>query len=128
MALRRRSAWHGIRYDHCAPVIAGNLIFDNERCGIYASGRTAATVENNLFYGNGITCWFQNRDTIRGNTFVAMHGDTYAGDSQGVCILGSAKPKILKNIFADLETGVFLGNTSSSKSDGKADLETNISW
>src|SRR4029453_5462992 len=36
------SAWHGIRYDNCSPTILGNQIFGNARCGIYASGTTAA--------------------------------------------------------------------------------------
>ena len=38
------SAWHGVRYDDCWPKILSNHIFGNARSGIYASGRTSATV------------------------------------------------------------------------------------
>lgn len=89
------SAWHGIRYDHAAPTIRHNLIFDNDRFGIYASGSTAAIVEQNLFYGNhmsGISCWSGNSDIIRSNTF--------AGNKRsGLELLRGCTPEILRNIF-----------------------------
>jgi parallel beta-helix repeat protein len=46
------TAWHGIRYDSASPFIEGNTIYDHARSGIYASGRTRATVRGNLFLRN----------------------------------------------------------------------------
>ncbi|MBN1851390.1 MAG: right-handed parallel beta-helix repeat-containing protein [Pirellulales bacterium] len=89
------SAWHGMRYDHSRPTITGNVIFNNERFGIYASGDTAATVKGNLFHANGmagIGCWFRNRDTIEGNTFTA-------NKRSGLELYREAAPTVRKNIF-----------------------------
>ncbi len=89
------SAWHGIRYDHASPVIRHNLLFENERFGIYASGNTNALVEGNLFYGNsmsGMSCWYNNNDTIKGNTFAA-------NTRSALELLRGCTPTIVKNIF-----------------------------
>ncbi|MBN2270025.1 MAG: right-handed parallel beta-helix repeat-containing protein [Sedimentisphaerales bacterium] len=122
------SAWHGIRYDHTSPTITDNLIFENARSGIYASGQTAATVTNNVFYDNemtGMSCWFLNRDTIEGNTFVDNM-------RSGLEVLGASKPTIRKNIFAANPRGVFCGSIGSDSpdatSDGLVTLEHNIFW
>ncbi len=90
------SAWHGIRYDNASPKIAGNAIFSNARCGIYASGETAATVRDNLFWKNemdGVSCWSENNDTISGNTFA----DNLR---EGLLVLGNSKPQVSRNLFA----------------------------
>jgi parallel beta-helix repeat protein len=122
------SAWHGIRYDHCSPTIVGNVIFDNARFGIYASGETAATIRQNLFYGNqmaGISCWFRNQDTIEGNTFAE---NTRAG----LEILGASKPIVRKNIFFAHPSAVYCGDIGSdsadARSDGTVKLEENLFW
>jgi len=122
------AAWHGIRYDDCSPTIIGNWIFGNARCGIYASGKTTATVRQNLFYANemvGMSCWFQNQDTIEGNTF--------AGNKQaGLSILGASEPVVQKNIFFSEPNGVVCGDIGSdsafAKSDGAVSLEKNLFW
>ncbi len=90
------SAWHGIRYDKVSPTIENNRIFGNARCGIYASGKTAAAIRNNVFYANemdGISCWFKNADTIEANTFVSNL-------REGVSVLGGSRPTLRKNVFA----------------------------
>ncbi len=122
------SSWHGIRYDNASPTIIDNLIFANARCGIYASGRTAASVSKNLFYGNeitGISCWFKNQDTIEENTFVA-------NKQSGLEVLGASRPIVRKNIFYANPTAVFCGNigndSPSATSDGTVNLEENLFW
>ena len=122
------AAWHGIRYDNVSPTIVGNLIFGNARCGIYASGKTAATVRRNLFYANemvGMSCWFQNRDTIEGNTF--------AGNKRsGLEVLGASKPIVQRNIFFSEPNGVLCSDIGSDSafavSDGIVTLEKNLFW
>jgi len=122
------AAWHGIRYDDCSPTIIGNRIFGNARCGIYASGKTTATVRGNIFSTNemvGMSCWFQNRDTIEGNTF--------AGNKRsGLEILGASKPIVKKNIFFSDPNGVQRANIGSNSafavSDGIVTLEKNLFW
>jgi len=104
------AAWHGIRYDDCSPEIVGNRIYGNARCGIYASGKT---------------CWFQNRDTIEGNTF--------ADNKQaGLSILGASEPVVRKNIFFSEPNGVLCGDIGSDSafavSDGIVKLEKNLFW
>lgn len=87
------SAWHGIRYDDCSPVVEGCLIAEHARSGIYASGKTAATVRNNVFWRNamgGISAWFANRDVIEGNTFV---------ENTGVSIIARTAPTIRRNLL-----------------------------
>ena len=54
----------GIRYDGSAPHVVGNLIFDNQRSGIYASGKTTALVEGNVFLGTGSSHWFASADRV----------------------------------------------------------------
>ena len=122
------AAWHGIRYDNVSPTVVGNMIFGNARCGIYASGKTAATVRQNLFYANemvGMSCWFQNRDTIEGNTFAD-------NKRSGLEVMGASKPTVRKNIFFANPTGVSCGDiasdSASAKSDGVVTLEENIFW
>ena len=122
------AAWHGIRYDDCSPTIVGNRIFGNARCGIYASGQTAAAVRQNLFYANemgGMSCWFQNRDTIEGNTFAA-------NKQAGLSILGASGPVVQKNIFFSESDAVLCGDIGSdsafAKSDGAATMEKNLFW
>jgi hypothetical protein len=122
------AAWHGIRYDDASPQILGNLIFGNARCGIYASGQTAATVQGNLFYAEemgGMSCWFQNQDRIEGNTF-ANH------KREGLSILGASKPTVRRNIFAGNPAAILradIGDKSPfAKSDGSLALEDNLFW
>ncbi|MBP7052678.1 MAG: right-handed parallel beta-helix repeat-containing protein [Phycisphaerae bacterium] len=122
------AAWHGIRYDDASPVIAGNLIFASARSGIYASGRTQATIKGNLFWANemcGMSCWFQDNDRIEGNTFVQ-------NKRSGLEIIGASKPDVRNNIFYASPAGVSLGDVADdspfAKSDGAAPLEGNIFW
>jgi parallel beta-helix repeat protein len=115
------SAWHGIRYDDASPTIAGNLIFRNARLGIYASGKTVATVTDNVFYKNelgGVSCWANNRDVIQNNTFV---GNT----DEGLVVLQDSQPTIRKNIFFDHNRAVLF----SAGADAVANqLENNLYW
>jgi nitrous oxidase accessory protein NosD len=123
------SAWHGIRYDDAAPKVVGNLIHENERCGIYASGATRAEVRGNLFFKNGMTgisCWSTNADRIEGNTFVE-------DQRTSVEVLGAAaRPSIRRNVFFSLSQAVALGNIGSeaenSKTTGELDLADNLFW
>ncbi len=90
------SAWHGIRYDNCSPRILNNHIFGNARSGIYASGRTSATVVGNVFWRNemdAISCWFNNADTIEHNTIIGNL-------REGIAVVGGSKPTLSRNIFA----------------------------
>jgi nitrous oxidase accessory protein NosD len=89
------SAWHGIRYDNCSPTVTDCFIFANARFGIYASGKTHATIRGNVFWKNemdGVSCWFNNEDVIEQNTFVANL-------REGMALCGEVKPTITKNIF-----------------------------
>ena len=91
------SAWHGVRYDDGAPTIAGNLIFGNARSGVYASGRTRATVRGNVFWRNGmdaVSCWGENADVVDRNTVVGNL-------REGVMVCGDARPTLSNNVFAD---------------------------
>lgn len=122
------SAWHGIRYDHCSPTITDNHIFANARSGIYASGKTAATVRGNVFTKNemnGISCWFDNADTIDGNTFV----DNLR---EGVAVLGNSRPTLSNNVIARNPIGVVIGKISGrgDQAIGPADpkLVDNTFW
>ncbi len=122
------SAWHGIRYDHASPIITGNRIFRNARCGIYASGDTRATVTGNLFVENamtGISCWFGNRDTIEGNTFARNR-------RSGIEVLGTSSPVIRKNVFFANPTAVHTGDVGgggpSKKYEGPITVEKNFFW
>ncbi|MBN2132616.1 MAG: right-handed parallel beta-helix repeat-containing protein, partial [Sedimentisphaerales bacterium] len=122
------AAWHGVRYDDVSPAVIDSLIFSNARSGIYASGVTAATVKGNLFYANemcGVSCWFQNKDLIEGNTFAA-------NKRSGLEVCGASKPTIRGNIFYASPTGVSTGDIGSdspfAKSDGSVAMQGNLFW
>jgi parallel beta-helix repeat protein len=120
------TAWHGIRYDSASPFIEGNTIYNHARCGIYASGRTRATVRGNLFYGNemdGMSCWFDNQDLIENNTFAA-------NEREGLAVLGASKPKVRANIFWANPTAISEGSIGNdeSKAKGAAVTERNLFW
>ena len=102
------SAWHGIRYDDASPTITGCTIFAEARSGIYASGKTKATIRGNLFYENemdGISAWFENADLIEGNTFVNNL-------REGVAVVG-AKPTLTRNVFTGNPVAIVCSQTSS---------------
>jgi parallel beta-helix repeat protein len=122
------SSWHGIRYDDASPKIVGNLIFKNSRSGIYASGKTKATVKDNVFENDemdGISCWFNSSDLIEGNTFVG-------NKRESISILGYSAPTIRYNIFANNESGISFGNTgqgdAQAENAGKPVIEANLFW
>jgi len=122
------AAWHGIRYDDAAPTIAGNLIFANARSGIYASGKTAATIQGNVFWKNqmgGMSCWFNNQDRILSNTFAANL-------REGLSILGASEPLVRQNIFWQNPKGISFGAIAdASKAAGVSGwlrLEGNVFW
>jgi parallel beta-helix repeat protein len=100
------SSWHGIRYDDASPTVRGNLIFGNDRYGIYASGATQARVEGNLFFENGmgdVGCWYASNDVIEGNTFVNAKRES-------VAILGDAAPVVRRNVFSGCKTALLRTN------------------
>jgi hypothetical protein len=104
------SAWHGIRYDNCSPRILSNHIFANARSGIYASGRTAATVRGNVFWRNemdAMSCWFDNADTIEGNTILGNL-------REGIAAIGGAKPNVVRNVFVDNPIAVTCSKAADS--------------
>lgn len=104
------SDWHGIRYDGGAPTIVDNVVRDHVRSGIYASGSTRATVEGNLFVGNGLTCWFANADDIRSNTFVgADDASRFVGGRCHVAVLGAADPLVENNLFVGGPLAIHIG-------------------
>ncbi len=116
------SAWHGIRYDGASPAITGNLVFGNARSGMYASGKTAATVKNNVFYKNkqsGVSCWANNGDTIENNTF-ASNG------REGLSIRGKCRTTIRRNIFFGHSKAVTF-SSGAAVADG-CRLERNVYW
>ena len=122
------SAWHGIRYDHASPTVTGNTIFNNARSGIYASGKTQATVRGNLFWRNemnGISCWFANADRIEANTFV----DNLR---EGLAVVGGATPAVSGNIFARNRTAVVTSPTQQRNGEltkpGEPTLGVNLFW
>jgi hypothetical protein len=122
------SAWHGIRYDDCSPQVLCNLIFENARCGIYASGKTSALVKGNLFYKNeisGMSCWFQNQDDIEADTFVSNR-------SEALGVIGASNPLVQGNIFYDHPRAVSCsyagGDTVDAKSIGNPGVKENIFW
>jgi hypothetical protein len=120
------SAWHGVRYDDASPRIEDCAIFSNARSGIYASGRTTAKITGNLFYANemnGISCWYENRDLIRQNTFAE-------NKREGLTVLGNAQPNVVKNVFYAHPVAVMAGKIGGDKSAalGKPVMEGNILW
>jgi beta-lactamase regulating signal transducer with metallopeptidase domain len=103
------SAWHGIRYDNCSPKILNNHIFGNARSGIYASGRTSATVVGNVFWRNemdAMSCWFNNVDTVEHNTIIGNL-------REGIAVIGGSKPTLSRNIFARNPIAVFCSKVAS---------------
>ena len=122
------AAWHGVRYDDTSPTIVGNRIFANARCGIYASGNTAATVKGNLFCngeGSGVWCLFENHDTIAENTF--------ADNARiGLGVSGAARPAVERNIFSDHPMAIscsFLNDKRASAEEvGAPRLKGNLFW
>lgn len=122
------ASWHGIRYDHCSPTIRGNLIFENARSGIYASGWTRGRITGNLFLRNamnGVSCWSGAKDLIEGNTFV---GPT----RECVAALGPAHPDFRRNVFADAALAVRFAAVASRDGGepvvGRARIEDNVGW
>ena len=118
--------WHGIRYDNASPLIEGNTFYAHARSGIYASGRTRATIRGNVFYANamsGVSCWFNNEDLIEQNTFVS-------NTREAVAVLGSSKPTIRSNIFYANNTAIDQGAISNDPTNakGSAILENNVFW
>ncbi|MFG0333448.1 MAG: nitrous oxide reductase family maturation protein NosD [Maioricimonas sp. JB049] len=127
------AGWHGVRYDSSRPLIEENVFRSAAVSGIYASGKTAAVVRNNLFHHSGISCWFQNGDTIEANTFVGdRHAEVKSGITQGLQVLGASHPTIRHNIFVACENGVYVGEIGGdrphSKSSGAVDLAGNVFW
>jgi parallel beta-helix repeat protein len=107
------SSWHGIRYDGVGPTIRNNVIFENKRFGIYASGRTSAEISGNLFLQNGfsgLSAWFENGDTLLRNTFA------YNGRA-ALEVLGAARPVLMGNVFAWSPTGVIIGDIGGDASE-----------
>jgi beta-lactamase regulating signal transducer with metallopeptidase domain/nitrous oxidase accessory protein NosD len=104
------AAWHGIRYDNCSPNILNNHIFGNARSGIYASGRTRATVVGNVFWRNemdGMSCWFNNADTIAHNTIIGNL-------REGIAVIGGSKPTLSRNVFARNPIAVMCSKVAST--------------
>lgn len=107
------SGWHGIRYDDASPKILNNRITKNVRSAIYASGKTGARVEGNVFADTGlgaVGCWYHCGDTYVRNTFVHNRRN-------GLAILGGSDPVVKHNVFVDSEAGVRWGGIGSSRGD-----------
>jgi parallel beta-helix repeat protein len=119
------SAWHGIRYDDASPTITHSRIFNNARSGIYASGRTQATITNNLFTGNemdGISCWFGNVDAISHNTFANNL-------REAISVLGDSHPVIDHNLFYANPSAIDCNRVSGAKPvSGTPKLGDNLFW
>ena len=73
----------------------------------------------------GMSCWFQNRDVIEGNTFTG-------NQRAGLSVLGASKPIVRENIFFSEPNGVFCGDIGSNSkfavSDGVVALQKNLFW
>lgn len=118
------TAWHGIRYDNASPTITGNLLFQHARSGIYASGKTQATVRDNVFWKNemnGMSCWFSNTDTIENNTFVGNL-------REGLLVVGGSKPNLSNNIFLANPVAIECSMTQGSTDVGDPVLKGNLFW
>jgi tRNA A-37 threonylcarbamoyl transferase component Bud32 len=120
------SAWHGIRYDDCSPVIAGNVIRGNARSGIYVSGNTAGEIFGNILAKNemdSVSCWYESRDRIVRNV-IADDG------REGLAVLGLASPLVRGNIFVGkgISQGQIGGDRISAKAYGTPLLERNVFW
>lgn len=122
------SSWHGIRYDHAAPTIRDNVIFENERFGIYASGWTRGRITGNAFVRNGmggVSCWSGAKDLVEGNTFVGPMRECVGS-------FGPAHPDVRHNVFAHAPVAVVLAAVASrgggAPVPGKARVEDNVVW
>ncbi len=122
------AAWHGVRYDDASPLIRHCRIWGNARSGIYASGRTEAVITDNVFWKNemdGISCWFDNRDRIEGNTFDANLREALA-------VLGSSEPVIRRNVFANSPVAIMQGRVADADASAQQltslVLENNVFW
>ena len=122
------TAWHGVRYDDASPTLTANHIFNNARSGIYASGKTAATISGNLFTRNemdAISCWFQSADTISGNTFAD-------NANSAIDALGESKPTLDGNVFLNEKIGIACGsingNAPGSNAVGQPAMKNNLFW
>jgi parallel beta-helix repeat protein len=122
------TGWHAVRYDSASPTIRGNLLFENERFGIYASGETSATVTGNQFHGNGMAgmaCWNGSSDLVENNTF-SRNGRA------GLEILDVSNPRVRHNIFFDSPIGISNSNVKEESPWGSLDggfvLEQNQFW
>jgi hypothetical protein len=121
------NGWHGIRYDSAAPTIEDNLFYDTAVSGIYASGKTAAAITNNLFYGSGISCWFQNQDKIERNTFLGPRSiGAPGGLSVGIQILGSSRPTLKGNLFVGCENAITFSDIRSESPFAKTKEDATI--
>jgi parallel beta-helix repeat protein len=118
------TAWHGVRYDHASPTITNNVIYQNARSGIYASGKTAAVVRNNVFWKNemsGISCWLSNADLIENNTFIENR-------REGLAVIGGSKPTVARNTFASNPVAIAYAMTQGSTSPPEPILTGNLFW
>jgi parallel beta-helix repeat protein len=122
------SAWHGIRYDHCSPVIEGNVIRNNARSGIYASGSGEAKIANNLFLRNemcGISTWYRTNPLIKNNVFAK-------NERSGLEMDVTTRLVIENNIFYANETAATRFYTSDSRqladSSPPPELSYNLLW
>jgi hypothetical protein len=74
---------------------------------------------------NGISCWFDNRDSIAKNTFAANL-------REGLSVLGASSPRIERNIFWQNPQGIYQGNiggeTANTKASSPLELHTNLFW
>jgi carboxyl-terminal processing protease len=122
------TAWHGVRFDDASPTLTANHIFANARSGVYASGKTAATIRDNLFSHNemdAISCLFFNADTISGNTFSQ-------NANSAIDVLGDSRPTIEGNVFVGEKIGVACGsingNAPGSAAVGRPAMKNNLFW
>ena len=120
------SAWHGIRYDSCSPRIIGNLIHNNARCGIYASGNTSAEITDNMIVRNegvGISCLYESRDKIERNIFAENR-------QLGLNLSGMASPLVSGNIFSGqgIAQSLIDEDRISAKTFGSPVVERNVFW
>ena len=108
------SAWHGIRYDDCSPVVRNCWIGGNARSGIYASGVTHGLIQNDTFQKNemdGVSCWFYAADFLEGNAFVDNVRDA-------VDVIGDATPTLRRNSFAGSPVAIVTGKLAGSRRGG----------
>jgi hypothetical protein len=120
------SAWHGIRYDDCSPLITGCVITGNARSGIYVSGNTVGEIFGNVLARNemgSISCWYESRDRIVRNII--------ADDKrEGLAVLGLASPLVRGNIFVGkgIVQSQIGDDRLTAKAYGTPKLENNVFW